>query len=85
MERFNEAALQIVNYNDWVAIFYFYFIRNVHKQNPYDYLVKLEKLDTLVEILKTVRSSPSLRMGKMRKTRTSRKTRAVYLAHLLRW
>ena len=45
MKRFNEVALQMVNYNDQVAISYF--ISNGHREKPYYYQVKLEKLDTL--------------------------------------
>ncbi|KAL5576653.1 hypothetical protein UlMin_018352 [Ulmus minor] len=52
IKQFNEAALQIVNYNDQVSISYF--ISNVNKEKPYYYLVKLEKLDTLVEMIKTI-------------------------------
>ncbi|KAL5580183.1 hypothetical protein UlMin_012625 [Ulmus minor] len=52
IKRFNGAALQVVNYNDQVAISHF--ISNVHKEKPYYYLVKLEKGDTLAEMIETM-------------------------------
>ena len=52
MKRFNEATLQVINYNNQVAVSYF--IKNVHKEKLYYYLVKLEKLDTLVRMMETV-------------------------------
>ena len=52
MNRFNETALQTVNYSDQVVISYF--INNVIEEKPYYYLVKLEKLDTLVGMMKIV-------------------------------
>ena len=61
MKRFNEVVLQVVNYNDQVAISYF--IRNVHKEKPYYYLVKLEKLDKLVEIMKTIKKFALIKDG----------------------
>ena len=42
----------MVKYNVQVVISYF--ISNVHKEKPYHYLVKLEKPDTLVEMMKIV-------------------------------
>ena len=49
MKGFNEATLQVVNYNDQVAISHF--ISNVYIEKPYYYLVKLEKPDTLVKVI----------------------------------
>ena len=54
MKRFNEDALQNINYIDQITISYF--ISNVHREKPYYYFVKLKKIDILAEMMEIVQN-----------------------------